>query len=400
MAGNVTEQASVADMPDTVPSPAEAYLAPSEPIGAEPIGAASIEAEPSRIERLQKLRTIFLGGLLALAVLAASYVAAAIVLPILLAFVLNLVFRPVLRVLLRARLPQPLAALIIVLSLVALFVVVAELLSGPISNWIGRLPETLPRIEQRLSFLSRPIKSVQGAIDHIENLAAGGGAAGKQAAPQAAGQGGALVQKVLTQVWIVADAAFTTVVALFFILISGETFLRRLVELAPRFQDKRQLVDISQEIESDLSVYLGTITMMNAAVGVATGAVAAFCGLGDPLLWGILAFLLNYVPIIGPTTGVIMFFAAGIVTLDPLWLAFVPAGLYLLIHVAEGETITPMLLAHRFTVNPVLIMIGVFFWYWMWGAVGAILATPLLAITKIICDRIEPLQPVGHFIGR
>ena len=378
-------------MPDTVTPPSDADLAPADVTG----------AEPSQREKLERLRTIFLGGLLALAALAASYVAAAIVLPILLAFVLNLVCRPVLRLLLRARLPQPLAALIIVLSLVALFVVVAELLSGPISNWIGRLPETLPRIEQRLSFLSRPIKSVQAAIEHIENLAGGAGAAPGQhgAAPQAPGQGTALVQKVLTQVWIVADAAFTTLVALFFILISGETFLRRLVELAPRFQDKRQLVDISQEIETDLSVYLGTITMMNAAVGLATGAVAASCGLGDPLLWGILAFLLNYVPIIGPTTGVIMFFAAGIVTLDPLWLAFVPAGLYLLIHVAEGETITPMLLARRFTVNPVLIMIGVFFWYWMWGAVGAILATPLLAVTKIICDRIKPLQPVGHFIG-
>jgi predicted PurR-regulated permease PerM len=382
-------------MPDTVTPPSDADLAP-----AEPMAAGAVEAEPTPRERLEKLRTIFLGGLLALGALAASYAAAEIVLPILLAFVLNLVFRPVLRVLLRARLPQPLAALIIVLSLVALFVIVAVLLSGPISNWIGRLPETLPRIEQRLGFLSKPIKSLQGAIDHLESLAAGGAAAGKQAVPQAAGQGTALVQKVLTQVWTVAGAAFTTLVALFFILISGETFLRRLVEIVPRFQDKRQLVDISQEIESDLSVYLGTITMMNAAVGVATGAVAAFCGLGDPLLWGILAFLLNYVPILGPTAGVIIFFVAGILTLDPLWLAFVPAGLYLLIHVAEGETITPLLLAHRFTVNPVLIMIGVFFWYWMWGVVGAILATPLLAITKIICDRIEPLQPVGHFIGR
>jgi len=372
-------------MPDTVTPPSDADLAPAEVTG----------AEPSQRERLERLRTIFLGGLLALAALAASYAAAEIVLPILLAFVLNLVFRPVLRLLLRARLPQPLAALVIVMSLVALFVVVTVLLSGPISGWVGRLPETLPRIEQRLSFLSKPIKSVQAAIEHIENLAAGGAPAAKQAA----GQGTALVQKVLTQVWIVAGAAFTTLVALFFILISGETFLRRLVEIVPRFQDKRQLVDISQEIESDLSVYLGTITMMNAAVGVATGAVAAFCGLGDPLLWGTLAFLLNYVPILGPTAGVIMFFVAGIVTLDPLWLAFVPAGLYILIHVAEGETITPMLLAHRFTVNPVLIMIGVFFWYWMWGVVGAILATPLLAVAKIICDRIKPLQPVGHFIG-
>ena len=375
-------------MPDTVTPPSDADLAPADLTG----------AEPSQREKLERLRTIFLGGLLALAALAAFYAAAEIVLPILLAFVLNLVFRPVLRLLLRARLPQPLAALVIVMSLVALFVVAAVLLSGPISGWVGRLPEALPRIEQRLSFLSKPIKSVQAAIEHIENLA-GGAPVGKQAAPQAAGQGSVLVQKVLAQVWTVAGAAFTTLVALFFILISGETFLRRLVEIVPRFQDKRQLVDISQEIESDLSAYLGTITMMNVAVGVATGAVAAFCGLGDPLLWGTLAFLLNYVPILGPTAGVIMFFVAGIVTLDPLWLAFVPAGLYILIHVAEGETITPMLLARRFTVNPVLIMIGVFFWYWMWGVVGAILATPLLAVAKIICDRIKPLQPVGHFIG-
>jgi predicted PurR-regulated permease PerM len=372
-------------MPDTVTPPSDADLAPTE----------VIEAEPNQLEQLEKLRTIFLGGLLALAALAASYAAAEIVLPILLAFVLNLVFRPVLRLLLRARLPQVLAALIIVLSLVALFVAAATLLSGPISNWIGKLPETLPRIEQRLNFMSRPIKSLQGALEHVQGLAAGG--AGAQ---QGAAQGTPLAQKVLAQVWTVAAGAFTTLVALFFILVSGETFLRRLVEILPRFKNKRQVVDISQEIENDLSVYLGTITMMNAAVGIATGIVAALCGLGDPLLWGILAFLLNYVPILGPTAGVITFFIAGLVTLDPLWLAFVPAGLYLLIHVAEGETITPMLLARRFTVNPVLVMIGVFFWYWMWGVVGAILATPLLAITKIICDRIEPLQPVGHFIGR
>jgi predicted PurR-regulated permease PerM len=386
--------ASIAKMPDTVTPPSDADLAPGEPIEAGPA-----EAEPTPRERLEQLRTIFLGGLLALGALAAAYIAAEIVLPILLAFVLNLVFRPVLRLLLRARLPQPLAALIIVLSLVALFIVVAVLLSGPVSNWIGKLPETLPRIEQRLNFMSRPINSLHGALEHLQGLAVGGAGA-QQRAAQGATQGTPLPQKVLAQVWTVAAGAFTTLVALFFILVSGETFLRRLVEILPRFKNKRQVVDISQEIEDDLSVYLGTITMMNAAVGIATGTVAGLCGLGDPLLWGILAFLLNYVPILGPTAGVITFFIAGLVTLDPLWLAFVPAGLYILIHVAEGETITPMLLARRFTVNPVLVMIGVFFWYWMWGVVGAILATPLLAITKIVCDRIEPLQPVGHFIGR
>jgi len=383
-------------MPDTViPRGADADLVPSEPIGAE-----AIEAEPTREERLAQLRTVFVGGLLGLALLAASYAAAEIVLPILLAFILNLVFRPVLRVLLRARLPQPVAALIIVLSLVALFGGLAMLLSGPVSGWISRLPETLPRIEQRVKVLSSPIKSLQGALQHVEGLAPVGGGGQQGAAAQGTAEGTPLARKILTQVWIVAGGAFTTLVALFFILVSGETFLRRLVEILPRFKTKRQVVDISQEIEDDLSIYLGTITMMNSVVGVATGTVAWLCGLGDPLLWGTLAFLLNYVPILGPTVGVITFFLAGLVMLDPLWMAFVPAGLYILIHVAEGETVTPMLLAHRFTVNPVLIMIGVFFWYWMWGVVGAILATPLLAITKIVCDRIEPLQPVGHFIGR
>jgi predicted PurR-regulated permease PerM len=377
-------------MPDTViPQGADADLAPAE----------TTEAEPTREERLARLRTVFVGGLLGLALLAASYAAAEIVLPILLAFILNLVFRPVLRVLLRARLPQPLAALIIVLSLVALFVGLTMLLSAPVSGWISRLPQTLPRIEQRVKVLSSPIKSLQGALQHVEGLApVGGGQQG--AAVQGTAEGTPLAQKILTQVWTVAGGAFTTLVALFFILVSGETFLRRLVEILPRFKIKRQVVDISQEIEDDLSIYLATITMMNSFVGVATGIVAWLCGLGDPLLWGTLAFLLNYVPILGPTMGVLIFFVAGLVTLDPLWMAFVPAGLYILIHVAEGETVTPMLLAHRFTVNPVLVMVGVFFWYWMWGVVGAILATPLLAITKIVCDRIEPLQPVGHFIGR
>ena len=137
---------------------------------------------------------------------------------------------------------------------------------------------------------------------------------------------------------------------------------------------------------------------MNLAVGVATGVVMALCGLGDPLLWGTFAFLLNYIPILGPLTGVVVFLLAGLLSINPLWMAFLPAGLYLLIHLVEGETVTPMLLARRFTINPVLVILALVFWYCMWGVPGAILATPMLAITKIVCDRIRPLMAFGHFI--
>jgi predicted PurR-regulated permease PerM len=114
--------------------------------------------------------------------------------------------------------------------------------------------------------------------------------------------------------------------------------------------------------------------------------------------WGTVAFLLNYVPILGPLIGVTILVFAGLLSIETLWLAFVTAGVYVLIHVVEGETITPMLLAKRFTINPVLVILALVFWYWMWGILGAILAVPMVAVTKIVCDRIEPLAAFGHFI--
>ncbi len=81
------------------------------------------------------------------------------------------------------------------------------------------------------------------------------------------------------------------------------------------------------------------------------------------------------------------------------WYALIPAGVYLLIHIAEGETITPMLLARRFTLNPTLVIVSLFFWHMIWGVPGAFLAVPILATIKIVCDRIEPMMPIGHIIG-
>lgn len=347
---------------------------------------------PSPSTRLG-LNTVFLGGLLLLGLLAACYAAAPIVLPIVLAFIMAAVLQPVLRVLCRLGLPRVLAALAIVLSLIALLLMLGLVLSGPVTTRIAELPQTVPRLQERLDFLKGPIESLHRSLAHVQNLAPGGDA------PGIAVKGAPLSQQVLHQIGIIAEGALTTLLLLFFVLVSGETFLRRLVEILPDFAAKRRAVAISQQIEADISAYLATITVMNGLVGVATGAMAWLTGLGDPLLWGTVAFLLNFVPIIGPTAGVLLFLVAGLVTIDPLWLAFVPAALYLLIHVAEGETITPMRLAARFTVNPVLVMLAVVFWYWMWGVCGAIIATPMLAIVKIVCDRIEGLKPIGHFIG-
>jgi predicted PurR-regulated permease PerM len=209
-----------------------------------------------------------------------------------------------------------------------------------------------------------------------------------------------LLTKLFTGTRNFASGFFTTVLFLFFLLVFGDIFLHRLVEILPRFSSKRQVVDISQQVESDISAYLVTITIMNAAVGFATALTMWLTGVGDPILWGTVAFLLNYVPILGPVLGALIFLLVGLLSFDMLWQALLPAGLYLGIHLIEGETVTPMLLARRFTLNPVLVIISLVFWFWMWGIPGAILSVPILAIAKIICDRVRPLVAFGHFLEK
>jgi predicted PurR-regulated permease PerM len=212
--------------------------------------------------------------------------------------------------------------------------------------------------------------------------------------------GASLLTQLLTGTRNFASAFFTTVLLLYFLLASGDTFLHRLVEILPRFAAKRQAVDITNQIQSDISAYLVIITVMNAALGVTMALVTWMAGLGDPILWGAVAFFLNYVPILGPTLAFSIFLLAGLLTVEPLWQALLPAAIYLGLHVIEGETLTPTLLARRFTLNPVLVMFSLVFWYWMWGIPGAILAMPMLAIAKIICDRVRPLAAFGHFLER
>jgi predicted PurR-regulated permease PerM len=338
--------------------------------------------------------TVFLGGLFALAVLAGCYVAAEIALPIVLAFVLSLVLQPAMRQLERLHLPRGIAALLIIALLFGTLAGLGAALSGPAADWAQKLPSGIPKLQERLRFLSRPLTAVEKFADQAQGLTQGD----QPKALAVAVQGSGLSDRLLTGTRSLASGFLETVLVLFFLLVSGDTFLRRLVEILPRFKNKRQAVEIFQQIERDVAAYLFTITIMNLVVGVATVAVMAFCGVGDPLLWGTIAFLLNYIPILGPMIGVVVFLLVGLLSIQTLWLAFLPAGLYLAIHLAEGETVTPMLLARRFTINPVLVILALVFWYWMWGVPGAILATPMLAITKIICDRIRPLTGFGHFM--
>ncbi len=318
-----------------------------------------------------------------------------IFLPIILAFVLYLLLRPSMRYLSKLRIPKVIAALLMIAVLFGGISVLGYTLSGPVSEWIAKAPKALPRLERRLSFIIKPLADVQRTSEQVEKI-------GDSAAPNNQAitvKGPSLGSLLASRTRTILTGFLTIVVLLFFLLVSAESFLRRFVEILPTLSDKKQAVNISTEIERHISGYLITISLLNTSVGITTGIAVYFLGLTDPVLWGTLAFLLNYVLILGPIACVAIIFLAGMLTFDSTWQAILPAAVYVIINLVESNYITPMLLARRFTLNPVLIIVSLVFWYWMWGVAGALLAVPLLGSLKIICDRIEPLMAIGHFLG-
>ena len=324
---------------------------------------------------------------------AVLYVARPIILPIVLAIMLKLLLQPGVRRIERVGLPREASAALTILAVFVFFVSLATALSGPARTWAAKLPEGLPRLQERLSFIKDPLEAMQGFLHNAETYM-------HSAAPAAvvtpAGSG--LSETVVSGTAHFASGLFATIVVLYFLLISGDLFLRRLVEILPTFGDKRAAVKISQQIESDIAGYLMTVTMMNAGVGILTGLLMWACGLENPILWGALAFLLNYIPMLGPVICMMVLLLAGLLTLEPFWVALLPGIGFMVIHVLEGQFVTPILVARRFTLNPVVVIISLIFWYWMWGVPGAILAVPVLGIIKIVCNGIRPWAAVGHLI--
>lgn len=340
-------------------------------------------------------RTVLVVGIFGLLLLGVLYLARDIAVPITFAFLLNLLLQPAARYLLRLGLPKQLSALLILVAFFGILLLIGVSVAGPISAWLAKGPEAIPRLERYLWALQQPLERLEQASSELERIVQG--TAGPTATVSLAGPG--IGGFLFSSTSAVLSGLGTTIIVLYFLLVSGELFLRRLVEVLPTLSDKKQLVEISHDIEQNISSYLTTITLINAVVGIATGVATYLCGLPDPLLWGVIAFLLNYVLILGPLTNLCILAVAGILSFEPTWRALLPAIAYLAIHLVEGEGFTPTIVARRFTLNPVLIVLSLVFWFWMWGIAGALLAVPLLAIFKMVCDRIARLAALGHFLG-
>jgi predicted PurR-regulated permease PerM len=334
-------------------------------------------------------------GLLVLACFYTLYFAQDVFIPLALAFVLKSLLMPGVRGLTDLGVPIRLAALLMVALFLTGIGTICYLLAAPATEWASRMPQWLPVLHAKLTAIAEPLGRLMNGIHQMERIVAG--VAGGQSG---GGTGGiSLVQTIFSGTRSLLTLSAAVILLLYLLLAAGDTFLRRLVEVLPRLTDKKHAVEMTRQVERDISTYLVTITMIYAGLGTLTGFGLMLIGMPDPLLWGALVFVLGYMPYLGPLAGVMILTIAGLMSFDSVGHGLAAPAIYLVLVLIEGQLVTPILLAKRLTLDAVAVFVSLLLWNFIWGVPGALLAVPLLATFKIACDHIKPLNPIGHFLG-
>ncbi len=364
-----------------------------EPSSAAP-DAPVIVADVTVVQREPGVRGILIGIFVLMAIVG-LYFAGTFLLPVVLAILLTLVFRPVVSAMRRYGVPEFIGALLLVLGL--LFVIAASIyyLSGPISNWVANAPEIARSVQAKLSSIRGPVDAVVEAADQMGQIAGGGDPSVQRVVISEPG----LLSRAATGVPEVIAGIGLTLVLMLFLLGSGTLFYEKLVKVLPTLSDKKRALRIVRDIEHEVSRYLFTVCLINAGLGVAVGIGMYVIGMPTPLLWGIAAGVLNFIPYLGALVGIAMVGAVGLVTFDTLGHAALAPLVYVFCNAIEGQIITPLVVGRRLELNEVAIFLAVAFWGWLWGLVGALVAVPFLVLFKVLADHVDSLKPYGEFLS-
>ena len=348
-------------------------------------------------ELLQKpfdVRSIALSGLFILAIFYTIYFMRSILLPIVLALLLSYLLRPIVRGLARLKIPPPIGAALILIALLALVGYGISALAAPAVAWLQQAPVGLAELERKLVPVKKSVAQVTQASGEIAKLAS----------TNTETKTVEVKRHPITEILFMRTPEFIAsavllCILLYFLLVYDQVFIAKLVKLLPTLSDKKKAVSIAHDIESHVSRYLFTITAINVCLGLAVGTAVGLLGLRNPIMWGVMVALLNFVPYLGALTGIICMTIGATLSFDSLGYALIFPAVYLAFGTLEGSFITPLIMGRSLSLNPVMILISLTFWGWMWGIVGIILAVPILAAFKIFCAHIKPMEPFAEFLS-
>ena len=339
--------------------------------------------------------SVALTGLFVLALFVALHEGRAFFLPIVLVLLLHFLLSPVIRALKAARVPESLGAAAVLGGLLLALSLAGYYLAGPTREWLAQAPASVAQTQARLRRLLRPVAQVTRTAEQVAQATD----VGTGHTPQVVIKGPSLGQRLFGTTESLVAGVVMVIVLLYFLLASGDLFLQKVIRSLPQLEDKKRAVTIAREAEASVSRYLITMTVINAGQGLLVGGAMALLGVPNPLLWGTLSALLAWIPYVGALAMITVLAVLGFRMFDALGQALLVPGAFVAINLVIANFVTPNVLGRRLKLNRVAILLGLFFWSWIWGVPGAFVAVPLLATFKILCDHIDALRPVGEFLG-
>ena len=363
----------------------EAFLAPNatDASSAQPDPAPAIKA--TRVQ----IALVVLGGV------AFLYFARPVVLPLFLACVGGMTLKPLIRWFSQWHIPPSLSAAVVLSLLVAGVTIGFIQLERPALAWMNDAPQHIAELRQKCQMLFPRVARFNQAADAVNNLAA---TEEDQKKAPAVELKTSRVPTFINWTGTFLVGLGESLVLLYLLLASGDLFLQKLVRVMPTMHDKKRAVDISHEIQQQISNYLLSVSLINLGLGIIVGGGLYWLGVPNAAMWGMLIALFNFVPYFGPAAGICLLAFVGLLTFDTVWKGLLPPAWYLLLHLLEANFITPVLLGRRFTLNPVVIFVSLIFWTWLWGVPGALLSVPILVSIKVICERFPSMSHVSELL--
>ncbi|HEY2347186.1 MAG TPA: AI-2E family transporter [Xanthomonadaceae bacterium] len=364
----------------------------------DPVAAPSLSTEPvanpspeslhgSSADTPRPRASLALLMLTTLALLFVAWAASDVLIPLLLAMFFALIGNPVIRLLKKMFIPRFVGGALVLGAGLAGAVLLIDQLAEPAGVWIHQAPAELHQLEPKVRAWLRPMQEASSAAQSIAQAASSGSM--KPVRVIKTDSSDPWDTFLATPRWVASVLA--VILLTYFFMIYGEGLQRKVIAMLPSRQQKRVTSDILHAIEREISRYVLTITLINFTVGALLAAILAAIGLPtqQALLWGTLMAILNFAPYLGPMIGIGMMLLMGFTSFKGVLPALLPAMIYLGLHVLEGEIVTPIILGRRMAISPLILILALMVFGWLWGIAGLLLAVPLLACVKIVLSRIE-----------
>ena len=362
-------------------------MKPDSEIEGEPTAPVVLpegEVTAYRRDRLLAALALICGLGLALATPFALRAGAEFFLPVTVALVIAIALVPLLEWLERRRVPSALAAVICLVLFLAVANIAVAAIVFPATEWFRLLPERIGQLRETLEPIFDIYANFEQFVDDVVREFGREPRSGPQTVQVETPS--SLLQIIASSAPFAAIQMFFAVLVIFFFLAGWTRMRKRTITARSSFGGAMTTARVIQQVVDATSTYLGTITIVNIGMGLVVALVVYWIGMDTPLMWGGIAAVLNYIPYLGPIAAALLLALGGLMSFSDPWYALLPAISFIIIHLVEANLVTPSVVGRRLTINPLLILLSLSFWAWVWGTTGALLAVPLLIIIRTVLD--------------